>query len=94
MNSVSTPTSIGLLCHLVGLRDGEHAAAGSMGGALVENLVVAELFKISLHCGEETRMYFWRTAASSEVDTGWQGLGQGQLRPSGMSVVLEDVMIL
>jgi hypothetical protein len=65
-----------------------------MGGALVENLVVDELFKISLQCGEDLRMYFWRTAASSAVDTGWQGLGQGQLRPSGMSVVLEDVMIL
>jgi hypothetical protein len=61
-------TDTGLLCYLVGLRDGEHAAAGPMGGALVENLVVAELFKTSLHRGEEPRMTFWRTAAGSEVD--------------------------
>jgi hypothetical protein len=61
-------TDTGLLCYLVGLRDVEHAAAGPMGGALLKNLVVAELFKTSLHRGEEPTMYFWRTAAGSEVD--------------------------
>lgn len=61
-------TDTGLLCYLVGLRDVEHAAAGPMGGALLENLVVAELYKTSLHRGEEPAMYFWRTAAGSEVD--------------------------
>jgi predicted AAA+ superfamily ATPase len=58
----------GLLCYLVGLRDIEHAAAGPMGGAIFENLVVAELFKIYLHRGEEPALYFWRTAAGAEVD--------------------------
>ncbi|MGC8781443.1 MAG: DUF4143 domain-containing protein [Anaerolineae bacterium] len=38
------------------------------GGALLENLVVAELFKASRHRGEEPAMYFWRTAAGLEVD--------------------------
>jgi predicted AAA+ superfamily ATPase len=61
-------TDTGLLCYLVGLRDAEHAAAGPMGGALVESLVVAELFKTSLHRGEEPALYFWRTAAGAEVD--------------------------
>ena len=61
-------TDTGLLCYLVGLRDAEHAAAGPMGGALIENLVVSELFKTSLHRGEEPAIYFWRTAAGSEVD--------------------------
>lgn len=61
-------TDTGLLCYLVGLRDSEHAAAGPMGGALMENLVVAELFKTSLHRGDEPAMYFWRTAAGFEVD--------------------------
>jgi predicted AAA+ superfamily ATPase len=61
-------TDTGLLCYLVGLRDAEHAAAGPMGGALLENLVVAELFKTGLHRGEEPAMYFWRTAAGTEVD--------------------------
>ena len=58
----------GLLCYLVGLRDGQHAAAGPMGGAIFENLVVAELYKTLTHRGEEPGLYFWRTAAGSEVD--------------------------
>lgn len=61
-------TDTGLLCYLVGLRDAEHAAAGPMGGAIFENLVVAELLKTSLHRGEEPALYFWRTASGSEVD--------------------------
>jgi predicted AAA+ superfamily ATPase len=61
-------TDTGLLCYLVGLRDAEHAAAGPMGGAIFENLVVAELFKTTLHRGEEPSFYFWRTASGSEVD--------------------------
>lgn len=58
----------GLLCYLVGLRDIEHAAAGPMGGAIFENLVVADLYKIYMHRGEEPSLYFWRTAAGAEVD--------------------------
>jgi len=58
----------GLLCYLVGLRDIEHAFAGPMGGAIFENLVVSDLYKIYLHRGEETPLYFWRTAAGAEVD--------------------------
>lgn len=61
-------TDTGLLSYLVGLHEVEHAAAGPMAGALMENLVVAELFKTSLHRGEEPTLYFWRTAAGSEVD--------------------------
>jgi predicted AAA+ superfamily ATPase len=61
-------TDTGLLCYLVGLRDVEHAASGPMGGAIFENLVVAEVFKIYIHRGEEPALYYWRTAAGSEVD--------------------------
>lgn len=61
-------TDTGLLCYLVGLRDVEHAMAGPMGGAIFENLVVAEVFKTHLHRGEEARLYFWRTASGWEVD--------------------------
>ena len=58
----------GLLSYLVGLRDGEHAAAGPMGGAIFENLAAVEIYKTLIHRGEEPSMYFWRTAAGSEVD--------------------------
>jgi uncharacterized protein len=68
-------TDTGLLCYLVGLRDPDHAAAGPMGGALLENLVVAELYKTSMHRGEEPALYFWRTAAGAEVDLVIEGQG-------------------
>jgi len=58
----------GLLCYLVGLRDVEHAAAGPMGGAIFETLVVSDLYKTFLHRGEDPAMYYWRTAGGSEVD--------------------------
>lgn len=61
-------TDTGLLCYLVGLQEAGHAAAGPMGGALLENLVVADLYKTYLHRGQEPAMYFWRTAAGAEVD--------------------------
>ncbi len=58
----------GLLCYLVGLRDVEHAVAGPMGGAIFENLVIADVYKTFLHRGEEPSLYYWRTVAGSEVD--------------------------
>lgn len=58
----------GLLCYLVGLRDVEHAFAGPMGGAIFENLVIADIYKTYLHRGEEPTLYYWRTVAGSEVD--------------------------
>jgi hypothetical protein len=58
----------GFLCHLAGLRDAEHAAAGPMGGALFETAVLSEIVKTFLHRGEEPRVHFWRTAAGAEVD--------------------------
>lgn len=61
-------TDTGLLCYLVGLRDIEHAKSGPMSGAIFENLVVTELFKIYLHRGEEPALYYWRTSNGSEVD--------------------------
>jgi hypothetical protein len=61
-------TDTGLLCHLCGLKDPEHAAAGPLGGALLETAVVAEVYKAHLHRGLEPRLYFWRTATGTEVD--------------------------
>jgi uncharacterized protein len=61
-------TDTGLLCYMVGLRDSEHAASGPMDGAIFENLIVAELFKIYIHRGEELASFYWRTSAGSEVD--------------------------
>ena len=78
----------GLLCYLVGLRDFEHAASGPMGGAIFENLVVAEFFKIFMHRGEEPALYYWRTTAGSEVDLVIET--QGNLVP--LEVKLSETM--
>jgi predicted AAA+ superfamily ATPase len=69
---VKTPkvyfTDTGTLCHLVGLRDASHAAAGPMAGAILETAVIGELLKAALHRGETSRLHFWRTATGVEVD--------------------------
>ena len=58
----------GLLSHLVGLRDGEHAAQGPMSGALFETFVVSEVHRSLTHAGTAATLWFWRTATGSEVD--------------------------
>ena len=69
---VKTPklyfTDVGTLCHLAGLRDPEHAAAGPMGGAIFETAVLLEILKTVVHRGETPEVYFWRTSAGAEVD--------------------------
>ena len=69
---VKTPkvyfTDIGTLCHLVGLRDPEHAASGPMRGPIMETAVLSEVSRTLTHRGEAPRVYFWRTRAGTEVD--------------------------
>jgi predicted AAA+ superfamily ATPase len=69
---VKTPkiffTDVGLLCHLVGLKDAEHAAGGPMAGALFETAVFLEMLKRMWNRGEDLPLHFWRTSAGSEVD--------------------------
>ena len=59
---------VGALCHLAGLKDAGHAAAGPMGGAIMETAMIAEVFKALAHRGLMPQLYFWRTTAGSEVD--------------------------
>lgn len=69
---VKTPkvyfTDVGTLCYLSGLRDPEHAAAGPLGGAILETAVLSEITKALSHRSGETPIYFWRTATGTEVD--------------------------
>lgn len=69
---VKTPkvyfADVGTLCYLVGLRDAAHAAAGPMGGAIMETAVVNEVVRAITHRGREPQIHFWRTAKGSEVD--------------------------
>lgn len=69
---VKTPkiyfTDVGTLCHLTGLRDAEHAAAGPMGGVILETAVLSEIVRTLTHRGVDPQVYFWRTSAGMEVD--------------------------
>lgn len=69
---VKTPkiyfADVGTLCHLARLRDPEHAAAGPMGGTVLETAVLSEIVRTLVHRGEEPEIHFWRTAAGHEVD--------------------------
>lgn len=61
-------TDVGTLCYLAGLKDPDHAAAGPLGGPIMETAVLAEILRTLTHRGTEPRVYFWRTMAGSEVD--------------------------
>src|ERR1035441_9280693 len=69
---VKTPkvyfTDTGTLCHLAGLKDPDHAAAGPLGGAIFETAVLLEIAKAFVNRGEEPQIHFWRTSAGVEVD--------------------------
>lgn len=69
---VKTPkiyfADVGTLCYLTGLKDPEHAAAGPMGGAIMETAVVSEIVRTLTHQGIEPQLYFWRTSTGTEVD--------------------------
>ena len=58
----------GTLCYLAGLKTAEHAAAGPMGGAILETAVVSEIVKNYWNRGVEPQVWFWRTSAGAEVD--------------------------
>jgi len=57
-----------MLCHLAGLKDPEHAAAGPLGGAIFETAVLLQIVKAFVNRGEEPQVNFWRTSAGLEVD--------------------------
>ena len=69
---VKTPkvyfSDVGTLCHLVGLKDPSHAAAGPMGGAIFETAVLSEIVRTLTHRGIQPQIYFWRTVGGSEID--------------------------
>lgn len=61
-------TDTGVLCHLTGLKEPDHAASGPLAGAILETAVVGELLKTLHGRGEAPHLYFWRTSTGIEVD--------------------------
>ncbi len=58
----------GILCHLTGLKDPDHASSGPLGGAIMETAVLTEIVKATVHRGLDPQVYFWRTSTGHEVD--------------------------
>lgn len=69
---VKTPkvyfTDAGTLCHLVGLRDAEHAAFGPFGGAILVTAVISEIVKSLTRRATDPQVHFQRTRAGAGVD--------------------------
>jgi len=61
-------SDVGILCYLTGLRNPEHAAAGPMGGQILETAILSEIVKTFSHRGIDPQVYFWRTSSGKEVD--------------------------
>lgn len=59
---------IGLATHLLGIEEIEQVRRDPLRGALVENLMLAELFKARLNRGQEPNTYFLRDSNGAEID--------------------------
>jgi uncharacterized protein len=58
----------GIVCHLTGLKDPEHAASSPMAGPILETVVLTEILKVLTNRGMDPDLYFWRTSSGVEVD--------------------------
>ena len=69
---VKTPkiyfTDIGLLCHLLGIRNLNDLENHFAKGSIFENLVILELYKNSINETLMSKFYFWRDSSQNEVD--------------------------
>ena len=58
----------GLVCHLLGIRDGATLERHPLRGAVFESFVVSELVKAFAAMRRDPPLYFWRDATGHEVD--------------------------
>jgi predicted AAA+ superfamily ATPase len=58
----------GLVNFLIGIKDSGFLLSGPMAGALFENAVVSELYKLKYARGVKPEMYFWRSQSGIEID--------------------------
>lgn len=58
----------GLLCHLLGINKLEQLDTHFHYGNIMENMVIAELYKQRTHRGERPQFWFWRDSNDNEVD--------------------------
>lgn len=65
-------TDVGLLCHLLGIRNAEQVARDPLVGGIFENLVIMECVKARYNRGEPADFWFFRDSNGNEVDLVWQ----------------------
>ncbi len=58
----------GLICWLLGIRDGSMLESHPLRGAIFESFVVAELVKAFSATRRDAPLFFWRDAAGHEID--------------------------
>jgi hypothetical protein len=79
----------GLVCHLLGIHTPDQVSTHPLRGAIFENWVFGELYKMYRNRGLNPEMWFWRTHGGQEVDFLLQYKGQliGVEVKAGMTVV-------
>lgn len=65
-----------LVCYLTRQPAALAALRGSMGGALVEGLIISEVWKTFFNCGKRPAAFFWRSQGGLEVDLIIQAKGK------------------
>lgn len=58
----------GLACHLLGIENEAQLRSHPLGGALFENMIVAEALKQRFNAGRTDNLYFYRDHPGNEVD--------------------------
>jgi predicted AAA+ superfamily ATPase len=61
-------TDLGLLSYLLGLTEPSQLAHHPLRGALFENQIILELYKLYLNRGEKPQFYFYRDNHQNEID--------------------------
>jgi uncharacterized protein len=58
----------GLVCHLLGIESGQHAAMHAARGPLFEGFVISEIIKQIVAEGKTPHVYFWHSQQTLEID--------------------------
>lgn len=66
----------GLASYLLGINNAKQVESHYLKGALFENLVVSELYKLKLNKGIEPDFNFYRDSNGNEIDLVWQNGGK------------------
>ena len=58
----------GLLCYLLNIEKPEQLATHYAKGAIFENYVISEMFKLRVHKGLSPNLFYWKDSNNKEVD--------------------------